>query len=144
MANLLVKILGDANSKTLGRYRRIVDLINNIEGKIEALSQEEMRKLTFKLKEEALAGKNLNELLVEAFSLVREAAKRTLGQRHFDVQLMAGIALHEGKVAQMLTGEGKTLAATTAVFLNALLGKGVHVVTVNDYLARRDTVWMGQ
>jgi len=124
--------------------RRIVDEINNLEAKVQTLSDEQLLQESSKLRELAQSGKNLDELLPYAFALVREAAKRTLNQRHFDVQLMAGIVLHQGKIAEMKTGEGKTLAATLPAYLNALTGKGVHVVTVNEYLAKRDTVWMGQ
>ena len=108
------------------------------------LSDEQLRAKTVEFRERLAKGETLDDLLVEAFATVREAAKRTLGQRHFDVQLMGGMVLHQGKIAEMKTGEGKTLVATLPVYLNALEGKGVHVVTVNDYLARRDAEWMGQ
>src|SRR3989344_1735765 len=118
--------------------------INGLEEKVSKLTDTELKEESLKIKREAEEGKNLDDLLPQAFSLVREAAKRTLHQRHFDVQLWGGIVLHRGAIAEMATGEGKTLAATAPVYLNALTGKGVHVITVNDYLAKRDTVWMGQ
>src|SRR5436305_6662976 len=108
------------------------------------LSDEELRARTDMFKKELAEGKTLDDILVPAFATVREAAKRTLKQRHFDVQLIGGMVLHEGDIAEMKTGEGKTLVATLAVYLNALAGKGVHVVTVNDYLAKRDSAWMGE
>src|SRR5690606_2708347 len=108
------------------------------------LSDEDLKARTARFREEIASGRSLDDLLVEAFATVREAAKRTLGQRHFDVQLIGGMVLHEGRISEMKTGEGKTLVATLPVYLNALEGKGVHVVTVNDYLARRDAAWMGQ
>ena len=111
---------------------------------MEALSDEALRAKTVEFRERLANGATLDDLLPEAFAVVREAAKRTLGQRHFDVQLVGGMVLHDGKIAEMKTGEGKTLVATLPVYLNALAGKGVHVVTVNDYLARRDAEWMGQ
>ena len=111
---------------------------------MEALSDEALQAKTAEFRERLAAGATLDDLLPEAFAVVREAAKRTLGQRHFDVQLVGGMVLHDGKIAEMKTGEGKTLVATLPVYLNALAGKGVHIVTVNDYLARRDAEWMGQ
>src|SRR5690606_2229411 len=114
-----------------------------LEPRMERLTDEELRGLTDQFKKRLAGGETLDDLLPEAFAAVREAAKRTIGQRHYDVQLMGGIVLHEGRIAEMKTGEGKTLAATAPVYLNALLGRGVHVVTVNDYLARRDAEWMG-
>ncbi|MDD3399681.1 MAG: preprotein translocase subunit SecA [Candidatus Pacebacteria bacterium] len=136
------RIFGDANEKYLKKLQPIVDRINGLEEKFEGFSNEQLTNKTRELKEGARNG--LDEILPEAFALVREAAKRTLNQRHFDVQLIGGIVLHQGKIAEMKTGEGKTLAATLPVYLNALEGKGVHVITVNDYLAKRDTIWMGQ
>src|SRR6516162_9727240 len=124
--------------------RPIVSAINEIEPQLEAISDEELRARTQRFKEQLADGTELDDILVEAFATVREAAKRTLGQRHFDVQLMGGAVLHRGMIAEMKTGEGKTLVATLPVYLNALTGNGVHVVTVNDYLARRDAEWMGQ
>lgn len=141
----LFRIFGDANAKALKRYERVVLLINEKESNLRNLSDEELKKLSAELRRDVASGqKTPDDALVDAFAFVREASRRTLGQRHFDVQLEAGIALHEGKITEMKTGEGKTLAATAPVFLNALSGMGAHVVTVNDYLARRDAVWMGQ
>src|SRR3989344_4707251 len=125
-------------------FTSAIEKINSFESKLEKISSEGLKRESDNLKKIIIEGKNLDECLPLAFSLVREAAKRTLGQRHFDVQMIGGIVLHQGKIAEMLTGEGKTLAATAPTYLNALTGKGVHVVTVNDYLAKRDTIWMGQ
>ena len=132
--------------KFFGQYNfePLIKKINSLEPALEKLTEEELKKESEKLKKTFQEKGNLDEILPEAFALAREAAKRTLNQRHFDVQLIGGIVLHQGKIAEMLTGEGKTLAATAPVYLNALSGKGVHVITVNDYLARRDAVWMGQ
>ncbi len=141
---ILEKIFGDENKKYLKKAQKKVEKINQLEPEFEKLKDEQLKEKTLEFKERLQKGETLDDLLPEAFALVREAAKRTLGQRHFDVQLIGGMVLHEGKVAQMLTGEGKTLAATLPAYLNALEGKGVHIVTVNDYLAKRDTVWMGQ
>jgi preprotein translocase subunit SecA len=142
IARILGKIIGTANERTVSRLRPIVEQINAFEPKISALSDEQLGQQTIYLREQLSQGKSLDELLPEAFATVREAAKRTLGQRHFDVQLMGGVVLHQGKIAEMKTGEGKTLTATLALYLNALTGKGVQLVTVNDYLARRDAQWM--
>ena len=128
-------------SAALGKY---VDAVNAFEPTISALTDDELRGQTDLFRQRLADGAKLDDLLPEAFATVREAAMRTLGQRHYDVQLIGGIALHRGEIAEMKTGEGKTLVATLAVYLNALPGKGVHVVTVNDYLARRDADWMGQ
>jgi preprotein translocase subunit SecA len=141
---LAKKIFGSANDRRLKTYGPKVAAINALEPEIAALSDEALRARTEDFKAQLAAGKTLEDILVPAFATVREAAKRTLGQRHFDVQLIGGMVLHEGSIAEMKTGEGKTLVATLAVYLNALAGKGVHVVTVNDYLARRDSEWMGQ
>jgi preprotein translocase subunit SecA len=141
---LAKKIFGTANDRRLKTYAPKVKAINALEPQIEALSDDELKDRTRQFREELAAGKSLDDLLVPAFATVREAAKRTLGQRHFDVQLIGGMVLHEGAIAEMRTGEGKTLVATLAVYLNALAGKGVHVVTVNDYLAKRDAEWMGE
>ncbi len=141
---ILDKILGDPNKKYLKRTQPLVDKINFLEPEFESHSDEKLRETTFELKERLQKGETLDNLLPEAFTLGREAAKRTLGQRHFDVQLIGGISLHQGKIVEMVTGEGKTLAATLPLYLNALEGKGCHLVTVNDYLAKRDAVWMGQ
>ncbi|HXW29492.1 MAG TPA: preprotein translocase subunit SecA, partial [Xanthobacteraceae bacterium] len=138
------KLFGSANDRRIKKYRPRVDAINALEGDLEKLSDAALRARTETFRQQLAQGKTLDELLVEAFATVREAAKRTLGQRHFDVQLIGGMVLHEGKIAEMKTGEGKTLVATLPVYLNALAGKGVHVVTVNDYLAKRDAEWMGQ
>ena len=138
------KIFGTANDRRLKTYAPKVKAINALEPELAALSDDALRARTQQFKDEIAAGKTLDALLVPAFATVREAAKRTLGQRHFDVQLIGGMVLHEGAIAEMRTGEGKTLVATLAVYLNALSGKGVHVVTVNDYLAKRDSEWMGQ
>lgn len=140
--SIFTKILG--TSADYPRLQRIVGEINNREHSIETLQPHELKEKTLELQERFARGQLLDELLPEAFALVREAAKRTLGQRHFDVQLMGGIVLHEGKIAEMKTGEGKTLAATLPAYLNVLGEQGVHIITVNDYLAKRDTVWMGQ
>ena len=142
--SLLLKIFGDPNARALKAARPIVASINQLESTIQALTPEELRAKTAEFKSRLAQGSTLEELLPEAFAVVREAARRTTGMRHFDVQLIGGLALHQGKIAEMRTGEGKTLVATLPVYLNALTGKGVHVVTVNDYLAKRDAVWMGQ
>ncbi|MFZ0208260.1 MAG: preprotein translocase subunit SecA [Roseiarcus sp.] len=142
--SLLKKIFGSSNDRRLKGYRPKVAAINALEAEFAALSDEQLRAKTVTFRAEIAAGKSLDELLAPAFAAVREAAKRTLKQRHFDVQLIGGMVLHEGAIAEMRTGEGKTLVATLAVYLNALAGKGVHVVTVNDYLASRDSEWMGQ
>jgi preprotein translocase subunit SecA len=138
------KFFGSANDRRIKRYRPKVDEINALEGEVAKLSDDQLRARTEEFKEQVAGGTALDDLLVPAFATVREAAKRTLGQRHFDVQLIGGMVLNEGAIAEMKTGEGKTLVATLAVYLNALAGKGVHVVTVNDYLAKRDSEWMGQ
>jgi len=146
--SFLNKIFGDANEKYLKRIEPIVEKINSLEKEFEGFSDEKLKEKTAEFKERLNSpsgkGETLDDILPEAFALTREAAKRTLKQRHFDVQLIGGIVLHQGKIAEMKTGEGKTLAATLALYLNALEGKGCHLVTVNDYLARRDAVWMGQ
>jgi preprotein translocase subunit SecA len=142
----MFKFLGklfDSNEKEIIRLREQVDAINKLEGEVKLLTDSDITKKTLELKEEITSGKTTNDILPIAFALVREAAVRTIGLRHYDVQFMASIALHEGKVAEQKTGEGKTLAATPAMYLNALTGRGVHLVTVNDYLARRDAGWMG-
>ncbi|HLK83012.1 MAG TPA: DEAD/DEAH box helicase, partial [Xanthobacteraceae bacterium] len=138
------KIFGTANERRIRAYRPRVDAINALEKELERLSDDALRARTDAFRKELGEGKELDDILVPAFATVREAAKRTLGQRHFDVQLIGGMVLHEGRIAEMKTGEGKTLVATLPVYLNALAGRGVHVVTVNDYLARRDAEWMGQ
>src|SRR4029450_9805001 len=138
------KLLGTPNDRRVKGYQTRVNAINALEGEMEKLSDEALKARTEEFRKELAEGKSLDDILVPAFATVREAAKRTLGQRHFDVQLIGGMVLHEGDIAEMKTGEGKTLVATLAVYLNALTAKGVHVVTVNDYLARRDAEWMGQ
>src|SRR5881409_988604 len=137
-------IFGSANDRYVRCLGKYVDAVNGFEPNISALSDDELKGQTEVFRQRLANGEKLDELIPEAFATVREAAKRTLGQRHFDVQLIGGMVLHEGDIAEMKTGEGKTLVATLAVYLNALAGKGVHVVTVNDYLARRDSAWMGQ
>ncbi|MDR2945686.1 MAG: preprotein translocase subunit SecA [Candidatus Adiutrix sp.] len=144
MKSIVRKIFGTANDREIKRYATVVDQINALEPQIRALSDAGLAGQTALFKERLAKGEPLDHLLPEAFATVREAGARVLGQRHFDVQLMGGMALHEGKIAEMKTGEGKTLAATLPVYLNALTGRGVHVVTVNDYLARRDADWMGK
>jgi preprotein translocase subunit SecA len=138
------KFFGSANDRRLRAYYPLVDAINALEPELEKLSDEQLRARTDEFRRQIAEGKSLDDLLVPAFATVREAGKRTLGQRHFDVQLIGGMVQHEGAISEMKTGEGKTLVATLPVYLNALAGKGVHVVTVNDYLARRDSEWMGQ
>ncbi|MCG8545950.1 MAG: preprotein translocase subunit SecA, partial [Alphaproteobacteria bacterium] len=142
--SLLKSVFGTANDRTVRQMQTSVGAINALEPELEALSDEDLRARTDQFRERLANGETLDDLLIEAFATVREAAKRTLGQRHFDVQLLGGMVLHSGKIAEMKTGEGKTLVATLPVYLNALEGKGVHVVTVNDYLAQRDARWMGQ
>jgi preprotein translocase subunit SecA len=141
---MLEKLFGDPNKRYLNKIQPMVDEINKLEPKFERFSNEELKEMTNNFKKKLEQGESLDSILPEAFAAVREAAKRTLNQRHFDVQLLGGIVLHQGKIAEMKTGEGKTLAATLPLYLNALSGQGAHLVTVNDYLARRDTVWMGQ
>ncbi len=138
------KLFGSSNERRIRAYRPRVEAINALEPELEQLSDEALRARTEEFKKQLAEGKQLDDILVPAFATVREAAKRTLGQRHFDVQMIGGMVLHEGKISEMKTGEGKTLVATLPVYLNALAGRGVHVVTVNDYLAKRDAEWMGQ
>jgi len=141
---LLSKIFGDPNKRHFRRLKPIIEKINSLESQFQKIPDEELKEKTFEFKTRLQKKENLEKILPEAFALVREAAKRTLAQRHFDVQLMGGIILFEGKIAEMKTGEGKTLTATLPLYLHALKEKGVHCVTVNDYLAKRDAVWMGQ
>lgn len=141
---LLRKVFGSANERYVKSLQKYVAKINALEPDVAALSDDELKARTPWLKQRLADGETLDDILPDAFATVREAAKRTIGQRHFDVQLVGGIVLHRGQIAEMRTGEGKTLVATLAVYLNALTGKGVHVVTVNDYLAKRDSEWMGQ
>ncbi len=142
--NILTKIFGSRNDRLLKTYRKTVERINGLEPQFEKLSDDELRGQTESFKQRIAAGESLEAVLPEAFAVVREASKRVMKMRHFDVQMVGGLALHHGKVAEMRTGEGKTLTATLPVYLNALTGKGVHVVTVNDYLASRDAQWMGR
>ena len=141
--SLLEKIFGDINTKELKKIEKIVDKIEALDQEMAAKSDEELQAMTGVFKERLAQGETLDDLLPEAFAVVREVAWRTLGMKHFRVQLMGGVVLHQGRIAEMKTGEGKTLVATLPVYLNALEGKGVHVVTVNDYLAKRDMEWMG-
>ncbi|MFZ5364186.1 MAG: preprotein translocase subunit SecA [Patescibacteria group bacterium] len=142
--SLLQKIFGDPNKKIIEKIEPIIRKINELEQKFESFSFEELSGMTKKFKERLETGETLDDILPEGFAVVRETAKRVLGQRHFDAQLVGGVVLHRGQISEMKTGEGKTLTATLAVYLNALTGGGVHVVTVNDYLAKRDAVWMGK
>ena len=142
--SIIRKIFGDANEKYLKKLEPLIHKINSLEPEFEKFSDAKLKEKTKEFKQRLGKGESLDDILGEAFALVREAGKRTLNQRHYDVQLIGGIVLHQGKIAEMKTGEGKTLSATLSVYLNALSGKGVHVVTVNDYLTRRDTIWMGQ
>lgn len=144
MKDWLNKVFGDDSSRFLKMARPIVKKINDLEESMIALSDADFPKKTAEFKQRVAEGETLEDIIPEAFALVREAGKRTLQQRHFDVQLIGGLALCQGKIAEMRTGEGKTLVATLAAYTNALFGKGVHVVTVNDYLARRDAEQMGQ
>ncbi len=143
-STVLKAIFGSRNDRLLKQYRKSVDLINALEPAMEKLTDEALAAKTPELRAKVAAGTPLDDVLPEAFAVVREASRRVLGMRHFDVQLVGGVALHQGKIAEMRTGEGKTLVATLPSYLNALTGKGVHVVTVNDYLARRDAEWMGR
>ena len=144
MASLLTKIFGSRNDRLIKQYRRKVAAINKLEPEMKALSDEQLKAKTAEFRQRLADGASLDSLLPEAFAVVREASFRVLGMRHFDVQLIGGMVLNDGKIAEMRTGEGKTLTATLAVYLNALPGKGAHVVTVNDYLASRDAAWMGK
>ncbi|MHB1950646.1 MAG: preprotein translocase subunit SecA [Acidiferrobacteraceae bacterium] len=144
MGNVLSKLFGSRNERLVKRMRHEVSAVGRLEAEIQKLGDDGLRARTGELRERVAAGMSLDDVLPEAFAVVREAGRRVLGMRHFDVQLIGGMALHQGKIAEMRTGEGKTLVATLAAYLNALSGKGVHVVTVNDYLARRDSEWMGK
>ncbi len=143
LKGLISKVVGDPNEREIRKLQPLVEAINALEPEMERRTDAELRSLTDRFRAQLAAGDDLDDLLVQAFAAVREAAKRTVDMRPFDVQLIGGIVLHQGKVAEMKTGEGKTLVATLPLYLNALLGRGVHLVTVNDYLARRDTLWMG-
>jgi preprotein translocase subunit SecA len=144
MLNFVKSIFGSANDREISRLGERVDRINSFEPAMRKLSDAALAAKTGEFKERLDKGEELDALLFEAFATVREASSRILGQRHFDVQLMGGLVLHDGKIAEMKTGEGKTLAATLPVYLNALPGLGTHVVTVNDYLAKRDSEWVGR
>ena len=141
---ILAKFIGTQNQRELKRIAPLVAAINAKEPEVAALTDERLKAKTAELRQRVTGGASLDDVLVEAFAVVREAGRRVLGMRHFDVQLVGGIVLHRGKIAEMKTGEGKTLVATLPAYLNALGGQGVHVVTVNDYLARRDSEWMGK
>src|SRR4051795_4036117 len=141
---LLAKVVGTQNDRELKRLRPIVAEVNALESSIQPLSDAELRGKTDEFRQRLASGETLDDLLPEAFAVVREAGRRVLAMRHFDVQLIGGAVLHKGKIAEMKTGEGKTLVATLPAYLNALEAKGVHVITVNDYLARRDSEWMGK
>ena len=143
MPQLLTRLFGSRNDRLLRTYQRPVREANSFEPKIKALSDAELRAKTEEFRARLKNGESVDELLSEAFAVVREAAQRTLRMRHFDMQLVGGIALHQGKIAEMRTGEGKTLVATLPAYLNALPAEGVHIVTVNEYLAQRDSEWMG-
>ncbi|HNZ66738.1 MAG TPA: preprotein translocase subunit SecA, partial [Planctomycetota bacterium] len=143
LSKFLVKIFGSRNERLIKEMLPIVQKINDLESSIKPLSDEELKGKTAEFQKRYQAGETLDSLLPEAFAVVREAAFRTIGLRHFDVQMIGGIVLHQGKIAEMTTGEGKTLVATSPAYLNALTGKGVHIITVNDYLAKRDREWMG-
>ncbi|HEX9627673.1 MAG TPA: DEAD/DEAH box helicase, partial [Acidiferrobacterales bacterium] len=142
--NLLARVFGSRNQRILSRLNGLIAVVNAFEPRMAKLSDAELAAKTAEFRQRLANGESLDALMPEAFAVVREAGKRTLGMRHFDVQLIGGAVLHEGKIAEMKTGEGKTLVATLAAYLNALPGKGVHIVTVNDYLARRDSEWMGK
>ncbi len=144
ISKALTKVFGSKNDREIKKLRQVVARINDLEPSVAPLSDDQLAAKTVEFRERIAKGESLDDLLPEAFAVVREAGKRVLGERHFDVQLIGGIVLHQGKIAEMKTGEGKTLTSTAPVYLNALTGKGVHVVTVNDYLARRDVEWMGQ
>ena len=142
--NFLTQIFGSRNDRLLKQYRRTVERISALEPEFEKLTDDQLRAKTQEFKDRNAKGESLDDLLAEAFAVVREGSKRVMKMRHFDVQMLGGMALHNRKIAEMGTGEGKTLTATLPVYLNALTGKGVHVVTVNDYLANRDAQWMGK
>ncbi|MBI6545526.1 MAG: preprotein translocase subunit SecA, partial [Cyanobacteria bacterium NC_groundwater_1444_Ag_S-0.65um_54_12] len=144
MLELLTKIFGDANERKIKAVRPLVLQINSLEATMRAKSDDELRGMTPFFKDRLAKGETIEQILPETFAVVREAGRRVLGMRHFDVQIIGGVFLHRGQIAEMRTGEGKTLVATLPSYLNALAGRGVHVVTVNDYLAKRDSEWMGQ
>ena len=142
--SLLTRIFGSRNERLLRQFQKNVARINAMEPELEKLSDSELQAKTVEFKKRIEEGATLDSLLTEAFAVCREASRRVLGMRHYDVQLIGGMVLHSGRISEMRTGEGKTLVATLPVYLNALSGKGVHLVTVNDYLARRDAAWMGK
>ena len=143
IGNLVRKVFGTRNDREIKRFTPLVERINGLEPEFEKLTGAELREKTGEFRQRLGDGEILDDLLPEAFAAAREASRRTIGLRHFDAQLIGGMVLHEGKIAEMKTGEGKTLVATLPFYLNALTGKGVHLITVNDYLARRDVQWMG-
>ena len=143
MLKSIAKIIGGSDERVVRKMQPDIDAINALEPAMERLSDSDLRAKTGELRARIRKGEDLDDLTAEAFAVVREAARRVLGQRHFDMQLVGGMVLHSGKIAEMRTGEGKTLVATLPAYLNALTGRGVHVITVNDYLARRDAQWMG-
>ena len=141
-ANIFKKVFGSKNDREIRKMRKTVSQINELEAGLSELSDADLKAETLRLRQQLEAGKSLDQLLPEAFAVVRETASRVMGMRHFDVQMIGGLTLHQGRIAEMRTGEGKTLVATLAAYLNALPAEGVHVITVNDYLARRDAQWM--
>ncbi|MBU1159643.1 preprotein translocase subunit SecA, partial [Patescibacteria group bacterium] len=143
MFDSVLKMFG-GDETNLKKYKSTIDSVNGFEEQFSKFSDSQLKEKTKELKENISQGETMENILSKAFALVREAAKRVLSQRHYDVQLVGGVILHQGKISEMKTGEGKTLVATLPAYLNALAGKGVHIVTVNDYLSRRDAVWMGQ
>ena len=142
--NLLTRVFGSRNERLLKQLHRTVDKINALEAELQQLTDEQLKAKTPEFQQRIAGGEALDKILPEAFAVCREASRRVLGMRHYDVQLIGGMVLHLGKIAEMRTGEGKTLVATLPAYLNALSGKGLHIVTVNDYLARRDSEWMGK
>src|SRR5262245_36061055 len=144
LSTILTKIMGSKNERDLKKLEPSIQRMNELEPEMKRLSDADLVGLTVKFRERLEAGETLDDLLPEAFAAVREAAVRTVGMRHYDVQMIGGMRLHQGRIAEMKTGEGKTLVATLPAYLNALSGKGVHIVTVNDYLAGRDSEWMGK
>ncbi|NRA61569.1 MAG: preprotein translocase subunit SecA, partial [Psychrobium sp.] len=144
LTKIFTSIFGSKNDRTLKTLRKVVALVNELEKEIEALSDEELKQKTEYFREQLAQGRTIDDILPEAFAVVREASKRVFEMRHFDAQLIGGMVLQSGQIAEMRTGEGKTLTATLPAYLNALTGKGVHVITVNDYLAARDAEWNRQ
>jgi len=144
MFSFLTKIFGTANDRIIKKLQSEIHKINDLEPTVQNLTDTELRNKTISFKQKLKDGHTLDDIIYEAFAVVREAAKRVIGQRHYDVQLIGGLILHRGMITEMRTGEGKTLVSTLPAYLNALTGKGVHIVTVNDYLAKRDSEWMGK